>query len=179
MTPETVIDFWMKAGPKKWFQRDEDFDAEVSVSFGGWVAAAAQGKLDFWKTEPSGVLAYVILLDQFSRNMYREDARAYASDALAVQASRGAIARGDDLKLEEPLRRWLYMPFMHSEDLAAQEEGLLYFSERLDDASTYKFAVDHADIIRQFGRFPHRNEVLMRTSSDEEIAFLEDGGFSA
>lgn len=179
MTPQTVIDFWMKAGPEKWFQRHEDFDAEISVQFGDWVVVAGQGKLDFWKSEPTGTLAFVILLDQFSRNMYREDARAYASDALALQASRGAIERGDDLKLDEPLRRWLYMPFMHSEDLAAQEEGLLYFSERLDDADTYKFAVDHADIIRQFGRFPHRNEVLERASSDEEISFLKNDGFSA
>ena len=179
MTPQTVIDFWMAAGPEKWFKQDDDFDAEISIQFGDWVSAAAQGKLDFWRSEPLGMVALVILLDQFPRNMYRDDARAYVFDRLAVQTSHAAIKRGSDLALEEPLRRWLYMPFMHSEDLAVQEEGLLYFSERLDDPGTYKFAVIHADIIRQFGRFPHRNEVLERTSSDEEIAFLENGGFSA
>ncbi|MBV1886565.1 MAG: DUF924 domain-containing protein [Parvibaculaceae bacterium] len=179
MTPQTVIDFWTDAGPAKWFQRDDDFDAEVSIQFGDWVAAAAKGKLNFWMSEPEGAVALVILLDQFPRNMYREDVRAYGFDRQALQVSRDAIVRGDDLKLEGALRRWLYMPFMHSEDLSAQEEGLLYFSERLDDADTYKYAVVHADVIRQFGRFPHRNEVLERASSDEEISFLENGGFSA
>ena len=179
MTPQNVIDFWMKAGPGKWFQADDDFDAEISIQFGDWVVAAAQGKLDFWASEPEGAVAFVILLDQFPRNMYREDARAYGFDGRALRASREAIGRGDDLKLDESLRRWLYMPFMHSEDLSAQDEGLRYFSERLDDADTYKFAIVHADVIRRFGRFPHRNEVLERASSDEEIAFLETGGFSA
>lgn len=179
MTPQTVIDFWMTAGPKKWFQQDDDFDVEISIRFGDFVSSAAKGKLDYWTSSPEGAVALVILLDQFSRNMFREDARAYTFDALALRLSRDAIERGDDLALEAPLRRWLYMPFMHSENLADQEEGLRYFSERLDDAETYKFAVVHADVIRQFGRFPHRNEVLERTSSDEEIAFLENGGFSA
>ena len=176
--PRDVLDFWFNAGPDKWFDKNDAFDAEVRRRFGEAVKLAASGRYDEWAKEPESALALVILLDQFTRNIYRNDHRAWAADAKALALSREAIARRFDITLPEPARRWLYMPFMHAEDLAAQEEGLKYFAERLNDPETMKFAEIHADIIRRFGRFPHRNAVLGRVTTPEEQAFLDGGGFA-
>ncbi len=176
--PRDVLDFWFNAGPEKWFTKSDAFDAEIRREFGDAVKAAAEGDYDDWVREPESALALVILLDQFTRNIYRDDHRAWASDAKALGIAREAIARRFDTTLPEVARRWFYMPFMHAEDLAAQEEGLEYFDGRLNDPETMKFAEIHADIIRRFGRFPHRNAVLGRATTPEEQSFLDEGGFS-
>ena len=176
--PRDVLDFWFNAGPEKWFEKNDAFDAEIRDEFGDAVKSAAEGDYDDWATEPESVLALVILLDQFTRNIYRDDHRAWAADGKALELAREAIARRFDTTLPEAARRWLYMPFMHAEDLAAQEEGLKYFAERLHDAETMRFAELHADIIRRFGRFPHRNGVLGRVTTPAEQSFLDEGGFA-
>lgn len=176
--PRDVLDFWFSAGPEKWFTKSDAFDAEIRNEFGDAVKAAAAGDYDDWAGEPESALALVILLDQFTRNIYRDDRRAWASDARALDIAREAIARRFDTILPEVARRWFYMPFMHAEDLAAQEEGLEYFAGRLNDPETMKFAEIHADIIRRFGRFPHRNAVLGRETTPEEQSFLDEGGFA-
>ena len=176
--PRDVLDFWFNAGPEKWFNKDDAFDAEIRAEFGDAVKAAAEGDYDDWAAEPEGALALVILLDQMPRNIYRNDHRAWISDGKALDLAREAIARRFDTTLPVPARHWIYMPFMHAEDLAAQEEGLKYFAERLGDPEVMKFAEIHADIIRRFGRFPHRNAVLGRVTTSEEQSFLDEGGFA-
>ena len=175
--PQEVIDFWMAAGAKKWFVKDAAFDAEISARASGLHAKAARGELLDWEASETGVLGLILVLDQFSRNLYRDDVRAFAQDGLALALTRRAIFRGDDMRLQEAHRRWVYMPFMHSEDVMAQREGCTHFRERLNDADTLDYAQLHLDIIQRFGRFPHRNKVLGRESSAEEIAYLKDGGF--
>src|SRR5690606_38388285 len=131
-------------------------------------AQAASGKLDGWVSDAQGALALILVLDQFSRNLWRNDHRAFAQDAKALALADEAVRRHFDVETPVTARKWFYMPYMHAEDLAAQERGLVYFAERLDDPETMKFAVDHADIIRRFGRFPHRNAVLGRETTPQE-----------
>jgi len=177
-TPASIIQFWCDAGPSKWFKKDSAFDKAIVERFGQKVEQALAGGLDDWATTPSGALGLVLLLDQFARNIWRGRAASFAGDEKAVAVAQKAIAKGWDMDLKEEERRWFYMPFMHSEDLAVQKQGLIYFAKRLDDPDTLKFAELHADIIERFGRFPHRNEILGRLSRDEEITFLAEGGFS-
>jgi uncharacterized protein (DUF924 family) len=177
-SPAAVIEFWKESGPSKWFKKDAHFDRAIIERFGRDVEHALVGDLDHWTETPSGALALVLLLDQFSRNIWRDSSEAFSGDEMAVAVAKRAIAKGWDMDLKEEERRWFYMPFMHSEDLGVQREGMRYFSDRLDDPGTLKFAQLHADIIERFGRFPHRNEVLGRLSRDEEIAYLAEGGFS-
>lgn len=172
-----VLAFWREAGPDKWFAKNEDFDAEIARRFRPLVDAAARGRLADWENSPEGVYALLILLDQFPRNLNRGSAHAFAADPLAREVASRAIARGFDEAFENPERRFLYMPFMHSEDLADQERCVALSKASGDDDST-KWAIVHRDIIRDFGRFPHRNAVLGRESSAEEQRFLDDGGFS-
>ena len=177
-TPGDVLTFWMSAGEERWFERDTAFDAEIRDRFGALHGKAAAGKLTDWEESREGRLALVILLDQFSRNLYRDDPRTYAEDANALALAETAIAAGDDLAWPEAVRRWLYMPFMHAEDDEAQAACVRYFNERTGDAESQKFAAHHADIVRRFGRFPHRNALLGRESTPAEEAFLAEGGFA-
>ena len=172
-----VLAFWRQAGPDKWFAKDDAFDAEIARRFRPLVGAAARGELSDWEETPEGVYALLILLDQFPRNLNRGSAHAFAADPLARQVAGRAIARGFDGAFENPEKRFLYMPFMHSEDLADQERCVA-LSEASGDDDSVKYAIIHRDIIRDFGRFPHRNAVLGRESSAEEQRFLDDGGFS-
>ena len=174
--PAEVIAFWMQAGARRWFVRDAAFDREIHTRGRVLHRRAAGGELAAWEASAEGALALVLLLDQFSRNLHRDDARAYAQDNLALATARRAIFRGMDKRLPKEQQRWLYMPFMHSEDISAQRCGLAYF-QALEDADIWHYAVQHAEIIERFGRFPHRNEVLGRESSTEEIAYLAEGGF--
>ena len=178
LAPAAVIEFWSEAGPSKWFKKDVHFDNAIIERFGPGVELALVGELDHWCDTPSGALALVLMLDQFTRNIWRDQAQAFGGDRKAVDVSSLAIGKGWDMELSEQDRRWFYMPFMHSEELAMQRQGLVYFGDRLDDPGTLKFAVLHADIIEEFGRFPHRNKLLGRASSDAEISFLASGGFS-
>ncbi|MBI1261677.1 MAG: DUF924 family protein [Rhizobiales bacterium] len=176
--PKEILDFWFLAGEGRWFKKDQGFDAEIRKRFSQAHADAAEGRYDAWATTAQGSLALVILLDQFSRNLYRDDHRAFEQDAKALLLARQAIERRHDVELPMAARRWLYMPFMHSEDMTAQKQGLEYFATRLEEPETLKFAKLHADIIQRFGRFPHRNAVLGRRSSEAEQQFLAEGGFS-
>ena len=138
--------------------------------------AACDSKLGAWQDTDDGALALVIVLDQFPRNMFRNDPRASLTDPLARAVATRAIAGGRDLRAEKGLRAFIYLPFEHSEDMADPERSIELFAPL--GADSLKWAVLHADIIRKFGRFPHRNTVLGRTTTPEEAAFLKDGGFS-
>jgi uncharacterized protein (DUF924 family) len=175
-SPQTVLAFWRAAGPDKWFEKDAGFDAEISSRFRGIYEAAAAGGLA-WDDNPQGALALLIVLDQFARNMFRGNARAFAADPLAREVAARAIARGFDQLVPTAERMFFYLPFEHSEKLADQERGVA-LNRATRDADAVKWAELHADIIRRFGRFPHRNAVLGRVTTAEEQTFLDSGGFA-
>ena len=175
--PGDVVSFWLTQSEKVWFTADPTFDAEVLSRFAALVEQAKSGALDDWADDPEGSLALVILLDQMTRNIYRDTAEMFAADGKALAVAKRAIERGFDMDLPKEKRRWLYMPFMHSEDLADQERSIELF-DGSEMAASLPFAVEHADIIRRFGRFPHRNAILGRQTTPEEAAFLAGGGFS-
>ena len=177
-TPGEILGFWREAGRERWYTRDAAFDAAVRSRFLALWQHAAAGELSSWEASDEGALALVIVLDQFPRNMFRDDIRAYSSDALAREVASRAIGRGADLRVDAPLLEFLYLPFMHSEELADQLRCIDLF-RNAGSAENLKYAEDHADIIRRFGRFPHRNCVLERSTTPEEQAFLDQSGFSA
>jgi len=172
-----VVSFWREAGPDRWFNKDPEFDETIRQRFLDTYEAAAAGKFSDWEQSAEGALALLILLDQFPRNMFRGDARAFATDPLARAVAAGGIIRGFDARVPPEMRNLFYLPFEHSEDLADQERGIAFYNA-VGDADGLKWAELHADIIRRFGRFPHRNAVLGRTTTAEEQAFLDGGGFS-
>lgn len=179
MTPqsaEAVIAFWKQAGPKRWFAKDEAFDTAFRDSFHVTHMQAARRELEDWMTTADGALALLILLDQYPRNAFRGTAHMFATDPLARLYARKMVDAGLDQQVEPQLRAFCYLPFEHSEDPQDQQRSLA-LNQQLD-ANTYHWAKEHADIIEQFGRFPHRNGVLGRTSTDEEFAFLKAGGFA-
>jgi uncharacterized protein (DUF924 family) len=171
-----VLAFWRDAGPDKWFGKDDAFDADIRRRFLANYEAAAAGALTDWEAAPEDALALVIVLDQFPRNMFRGSARAFAADPLARAIADRAIARGFDQRVPQSERQFFYLPFEHSEDLADQEYCIALMSET-GDADLLKWAKLHADIIRRFGRFPHRNQALGRATAAEEQLFLDSGGF--
>jgi uncharacterized protein (DUF924 family) len=173
-----VLSFWREAGPGRWYDADPEFDALIRARFLATHKAAAAGKLAAGERTPEGALALLIALDQFPRNMFRGAARAFAADPLALAAAKRAIERGFDRAFPMPERNFFHLPFEHSENLADQERNLA-LCQAAGDADAIKWAKLHHDVIRRFGRFPHRNEVLGRASTPEEIAFLEAGGFRA
>lgn len=175
--PEDVLAFWRGAGPEKWFAKDEAFDAACRERFLATYKVAAAGQLGDWEAIPEGTLALVIVLDQFPRNMFRGDARTFAADPLARAVADRALARGFDRQLELSDRQFLYLPFEHSELLADQERACALF-RATGDGELIKWAELHIEIIRRFGRFPHRNKALGRDSTVEEQVFLEQGGFA-
>jgi len=179
-----VLDFWFGAPnsrergrPRKlWFQKSEPFDAEIRGRFlAGW-EQAVRGELEHWQATPLASLALVVTLDQFPRNMFRGTARAFASDSLALAAARHMIATGFDRVLSPVERLFAYLPFAHAEDLAAQRRSLA-LSHGLDPEDL-RSAQRHYEIIARFGRFPHRNAILGRRSTAEEIEFLKRPGSS-
>ena len=175
-SPADIIGFWRAAGPKKWFEKDTAFDEEIRRRFLPVHEAAAAGKLAAWEESAEGTLALLILLDQFPRNMFRGSARAFATDAQARAITAGALLKGFDGVIPD-MRSFFYLPFEHSEDLADQERGVALY-KAAGDADGLKWAELHADIIRRFGRFPHRNAILGRATTPEEQAFLDSGGFA-
>jgi uncharacterized protein (DUF924 family) len=175
--PADVTDFWRAAGPRKWFRKDAAFDREIEARFRAAHEAAAAGHLAAWEAAPDGALALLLLLDQFPRNMFRGSARAFATDLLARAVADRAIARGFDAGAGNAERQFFYLPFEHSENLADQERSLA-LSRRAGDGKADKYAKIHADIIRRFGRFPHRNAVLGRATTPQEQGFLDAGGFA-
>lgn len=176
ISPQSVVAFWTDAGPQKWFAKDDAFDRDIRDRFLVTHEAAAQGRLSDWENNAEDALALLILLDQFPRNMFRGSARTFATDPLARDIAARAIDRGFDRAVPDNMRNFFYLPFQHSETLADQERGLALY-RAWGDADNIKWADIHADIIRKFGRFPHRNDVLGRQTTAEEQAFLDGGGF--
>lgn len=176
-TPHDILTFWRNAGPKKWFAHDPRFDAAIRLKFEPTHHAAARGEYDAWADTAEGALALVILLDQFPRNLYRGSGHAFATDPKARAIARAAAGRGFIDQVEPELKSFFLLPFEHSEDLADQDVGL-ELAEALGDDDVTKWMRIHGDIIRRFGRFPHRNAALGRETTVEEQAFLDDGGFA-
>ena len=176
VTPKDIIAFWRAAGPDKWWAPDDAFDAEIAARFGATHKLAATGQLDDWKETAEGSLALILLLDQFSRNLYRGTYAAFQNDVWARHAANEAIASNFDAEFESDLRVFFYMPYMHSERLGDQNYCLEIFRANAPDF--VQWAQDHRDIIARFGRFPHRNAVLERETTPEEQAFIDDGGFA-
>lgn len=174
--PEDVLAFWREAGPTRWFRKDEAFDSQFRSRFMGAHEAAQRGDFDAWTATAAGALALLILLDQFPRNAFRGTARAFASDGHARDVARHALAQGLDRAVDADLRNFFYLPFMHSEQLADQDLAVELTRTLGDEALRY--AVMHRAIIEKFARFPHRNEVLGRTTTPAEQRFLDEGGFA-
>ena len=177
VTPAEVLAFWRAAGSERWYARDDAFDAEIRSRFLCLWELALVGGLSSWEDSDGGALALVIVLDQFPRNMFRGSPRAYASDARAREVASRAIDRGADAQIADDLQEFLYLPLMHSEHLADQFRCVALY-RKAGRTENLKYAEDHADIIRRFGRFPHRNRVLGRITTPDEQAFLDEGGFS-
>lgn len=172
---ETVVDFWRDAGPERWFTKDAAFDILFRERFMPLHFAAARRELDHWAGTAQGSLALAILLDQFPRNSFRDTAHMYATDPLARLFAGRAHESGHGEAIAAELRLFLHLPFCHSEDLADQDLSVQLSTPLGGDAREY--AEGHREIIRRFGRFPHRNALLGRETTPEEQAFLSEGGF--
>jgi uncharacterized protein (DUF924 family) len=172
-----VLAFWRAAGADKWFKKDAAFDAEIASRFSALWRDAAAGALTDWEAAPEPALSLVLVLDQFPRNMFRGKADAFATDALARSVVERAIARGFDRQVPVSERLFFYLPLEHSESLADQERAVALMGT-LDNPDLTRWAELHAEVIRRFGRFPHRNSALGRASTREEQAFLDAGGFA-
>lgn len=178
--PKEIVAFWRGAGPRGWFKKDPALDAEIRRRFLSLHERAAAGGLADWERTAEGALALLLLLDQFPRNMFRGEARAFATDAAARAVAGRAIAKGFDITargMQPDMQAFFYLPFEHSEAIADQERSVALFAKR-GDAADLKWAQVHADIIRRFGRFPHRNAALGRAATPEEQEFLDAGGFA-
>jgi uncharacterized protein (DUF924 family) len=178
-----VLDFWF--GPAddvrpEWFRKDAAFDADIERRFGPLIVQAIAGGLDAWQAAPDSALARIVVLDQFTRNTRRNRPDAFAGDALALAGARAMVVAGFDLTVSPVRRPFVYMPFMHAEDLAAQDECVRLFAELAkvspSAAGNLDYAHRHRVIIERFGRFPHRNEALGRASTPEEAEFLKQPG---
>ncbi len=172
MTYQEVLDFWFnEIEPARWWVKDINFDNEITTRFKDTHNAAIQCELVTWRKTAQGRLAEIIVLDQFSRNMYRDTPQAFASDGIALALAQEAISLGADKTLKPIEKSFLYMPFMHSESLVIHEEAVsLYAANGI--VSNLEFEIKHKEIIKRFGRYPHRNELLNRISTQEEIEFL-------
>lgn len=179
VTPEDILSFWVdEIGPKGWYESSDALDADIRDRFGAAWQSAMEGRHAMWLTYPSGTLAYLILLDQFPRNMFRGQAKAFASDRIALAAAKQAIAKGYDRKIDAPARQFFYLPLMHSENLCDQDRCVRLFAERMPDAEgNMLHARVHREIIRMFGRFPYRNAALSRHDTTAEQEFLTGGGY--
>ncbi|MCO4785472.1 MAG: DUF924 domain-containing protein [Marinomonas atlantica] len=170
---QSVIDFWFsELEPKQWWQKDAVLDASIKHRFEAIHAQAKVGELFEWRSTALGSLAEIIVLDQFSRNIFRDKPESFACDPLALALAQTAIAKGFDLELPEAQRNFLYMPFMHSESKRIHEQALVLFTA-LGNDNSLNFEQQHKAIIDRFGRYPHRNEILGRNSSQEELSFLQ------
>jgi uncharacterized protein (DUF924 family) len=186
-TVQEVLDFWFglpatEVALPQWFRKDPAFDAQIAQRFGPTLAQALVGGLDAWQNTPASTVALVVVLDQFTRNTRRNTSGAFAGDAKALRIAQAMVARGDDRQLDCWQRSFVYLPFEHAEDLAAQAQALKLFAElALEHPATadqHRWAVKHAEIIEQFGRYPHRNLVLGRVSTPQELLFLAQPGSS-
>ncbi len=182
-SPQEILAFWFGPQPHAerdvWFRKDPDFDATIHERFGAAVEAALAGAFGEWSGAPHGAVARVILLDQFTRNIFRNTPRAFAGDARALTTTEDAVARGFDGGLDHFERWFLYMPYVHSEDPVAQDRSLALFGALAEESGNripLEWAAKHAAVVHRFGRYPHRNAILGRTSTPEELAFLQEPG---
>ena len=175
-TAAGVVEFWRQAGPSLWFAKDADFDRRFREAFLDAHEAAARGDLDHWMATPEGALALLLLLDQFPRNAFRGTPRMYATDAAARRIAAAAVEAGHDQAMPPELRKFFYLPFAHSEDLADQDRSVALCRPLCspDAANSHR----HRDIVKRFGRFPHRNPILGRNMTPEEQEFLDQGGYA-
>ncbi len=173
---EQVLSFWFEElTPKDWFAKSSALDKTIEKRFGDLHSQASACELYLWRDSARGRLAEIILLDQFSRNIFRDKARAYAQDPLALALAQEAVAQGADQNLATEEKSFLYMPFMHSESLKIHDKAIeLFKADGLE--KNLKFEYKHREIIERFGRYPHRNEVLGRKSTQEELEFLKQPG---
>ena len=181
-TVDEVIEFWVNdVGPKGWYAADPDLDARIRDRFGLLWEKARDGRLERWAACARGALAYIIVTDQFPRNMFRDDGRAFATDDLARRVAARACHLGYDCQTPEPQRQFFYLPLMHSESQMDQDRAVRMFLLRMPEtgATNLLHARAHRAVIREFGRFPYRNAALGRDSSPREEAFLERGGYGA
>jgi uncharacterized protein (DUF924 family) len=170
---KAIFSFWFsKNSSKYWFSKSDQFDADITKNFADLYEDAVCGQLDKWKEKPRSALALVILLDQFPRNMFRNSAKAFFTDGKALSIAKYAVEKGYDKKLSDDEKKFLYLPFMHSESLVDQKTSLQLFRE-LGQYNSYDYAIRHHDIIAEFGRYPHRNKVLKRKSTAKEVKFLK------
>lgn len=180
-TAQSIIRFWVDdTGPEGWYNGTEELDNAIRDRFLPSWEAARTGALDHWQDTAEGALGFLILTDQFPRNMFRGDARSFATDAAALSCAERAIDNGLDLQIDLPTRQFFYMPFMHSEEMAMQDRCIELMQDRMSDprgeGDTLHARV-HREIIHRFGRFPYRNQALGRVSSAEEGEFIRDGGY--
>ena len=179
-TPEQVLSFWLDdVGPKGWYAPTDALDAEITARFGEAWQNARAGTFGLWLTYPAGTLAYIILMDQLPRNMHRGTAAAFSTDRQGIAAAKAAIGRKWDMTIDEPARQFFYLPLMHSENLCDQERCIRLICERMPatGADNLLHARAHREVIRQFGRFPYRNEALGRKSTPAEAEFIAKGGY--
>lgn len=168
--------FWLDAGPEAWFRKDNAFDARFRERFLDLHFSAARRELDDWIEHAVGSFALMILLDQFPRNSFRGTGHMYATDPLARHFARKAVAAGHDQETDPAARLFFYLPFSHSENMEDQDFAVEL--NRADGGDGLEHAIGHRDIVKRFGRFPHRNHLLARTTTAEEQAFLDEGGFA-
>ncbi len=177
-TPDAILAFWFaETAPSRWWTHDPAFDREIATRFGSIHAAAARCELFAWRVTAAGRLAEILVLDQFSRNLHRDSPLAFANDPLALALAQEAVAAGADNELMPVQRSFLYLPYMHSESLPMHEIAVGLY-ERNGLADNLDFELRHKRIIERFGRYPHRNAVLGRKSTDAEQAFLATPGSS-
>lgn len=174
VTAQDVLTFWFEAHTgEDWFGGKSDFDEAVRARFAEMQQQAERAELFRWRATPRGRLAEIIVLDQFSRQLYRGEARAFASDALALALAQEAVAAGHHRELSQVEQQFLLLPYMHSESLVIHEEAVRLFTE-LDDADTLDFELKHVEVLKRFGRYPKRNQALGRVSTDDELAYMAD-----
>ena len=181
-SPEEVLEFWLdELGPSKWYKASDELDTTIRDRFENAWQNAIEGTYGLWLTYPSGTLAYILLMDQFPRNMFRDDPRSFEADQYALAASKLAIQNGWDTRIDEPARQFFYLPLMHSENLCDQERCIRLLIERMPEtgAENLFHARAHREVIRQFGRFPYRNSVLSRASTGSEQTYLKQGGYGS
>ena len=180
MSPEDVLACWLdEVGPESWYESREALDTEIREKFETTWHRAMAGSLSFWLTYPSGTLAYIILTDQFPRNMFRDTSKAFASDHIARAAAKMAISKNWDTRIDGPARQFFYLPLVHSESLVDQDRAVRLIKTRMPDhgGTQLLHARAHREVIRRFGRFPTRNAALGRLSQPGEKSYVDGGGY--
>ena len=175
--PMEILSFWWNAGVERWFVKNDEFDLQIVDNFTNTYEAAEKGELDHWIESPHSAMALLILLDQFPRNMFRDSPRAFATDEKALSIAQTTLDKNYYLAYPANIRSFYFLPFEHSEEMWAQDISVEYF-RKFGDTDGHLYALIHMDIIRRFGRFPHRNKTLGRESTEAELEFLSSGGFS-